>query len=374
MRSWVSSRPRRSRDDRDLLRADGVVETELTRRGLTRKLGDRVLFARVGWMAYYRGEQLEPIIGGGDWDEKHEVCNFVDIGGRLYGFARPTGGTISLQRIVPGHRDATLDRVLVIFFATHPDKRGQVIVGWYSDATVHRFEQRPSARIARRRDGLRYFFEADRANACLLPREARMHVIPREKGATGYSMISYARDERGVARDARWIRDAIAFVRSYRGDNVLDLDDPAGGEATADATVTALAAEDQGPVLDPADRRLIEAYAVARARAYFETTHHIEERGRPYDLRGTPKKGRGAPLFIEVKGTQGLGERVILTENEVRHATDHQAQTTLFLVHSIELVGRGKKRRARGGEIRVLSRWRPSLSSLTPIAYYYELP
>ncbi len=141
MRSWVSSRPRRSRDDRDLLRADGVVETELTRRGLTRKLGDRVLFARVGWMAYYRGEQLEPIIGGGDWDEKHEVCNFVDIGGRLYGFARPTGGTISLQRIVPGHRDATL--------------------------------------------------------------------------------ISYARDERGVARDARWIRDAIAFVRSYRGDNVL---------------------------------------------------------------------------------------------------------------------------------------------------------
>jgi hypothetical protein len=127
-------------------------------------------------------------------------------------------------------------------------------------------------------------------------------------------------------------------------------------------------------VLDPADRRLIEEYAVGRARKHFGTTHEIEVRGRPYDLRCTPKKGRRMPLFVEVKGTQGIGERVILTENEVRHAATHKAQTVLFLVHSIELTGHGKKRHARGGRVRLLQPWSPSPKSLTPIAYYYDLP
>jgi hypothetical protein len=324
-------------------------------------------------MAYYRGEGLERIRGGGKWDEKHEACNFAEIDGRLYGFAQPTRGTISLGRIVPGHRGDAIDHVLVIFFAAHPAGRGQVIVGWYRNATVHRFQQEPSARISERRDGLLYFFEADRANCCLLPTDKRKHVIRRGKGATGYSMISYARDERGVPRDGVWIRDALEFVRSYRGDNVIDLKDPATDEMTAGAAAAVLAAEDQGRLLDPADRRLIEKYAVDRARRHFETSHDIDERGRPYDLLCTPKKGRGVPLFVEVKGTQGLGERVILTENEVRHAMDHKVQTVLFLVYSIELVGHGKKRRARGGKIRVLPRWSPSSGSLTPIAYYCDL-
>lgn len=346
----------------------------MKQRASSRKFGDRVLFARVGWMAYYRGDQFEPIVGGGDWDEKHEICNFVEIDGRLYGFAQPTRATISLKRIVPEHRGNATDHVLVIFFAAHPDGRGQVIIGWYRDATVHRFEQRPSGRIAKRRDGLLYFFEADRANCCLLPREMRTHVIPRRKGATGYSMITYTRDERGRARSAAWIRDALAFVRSYRRDNTLDLEDPDGGKRAADSATMSLAVEDQGRMLDPADRHMIEEYAVDRARKYFGTTHDIEERGRPYDLRCTPKKGRRMPLFVEVKGTQGIGERVILTENEVRHAATHKAQTVLFLVHSIKLAGHGNERRARGGKVRLLQPWSPSMKSLTPIAYYYDLP
>src|ERR1700687_1510997 len=53
----------------------------------------RVLFARVGWMTHYSGPQTgdEKPIGGGENNKKnigHEVFNFADFGGRLYGFVR----------------------------------------------------------------------------------------------------------------------------------------------------------------------------------------------------------------------------------------------------------------------------------------------
>src|SRR5205823_6157324 len=108
----------------------------------------RVMFARVGWMTYYAGPQTgdERPIGGGENNKKnlgHEVFNFTDFAGQLYGFVRTKGGCIKLERIDSAVAVAdTLDDVLVVFVAR------QRVIGWYKGAIVHRTGKRFPTTIA----------------------------------------------------------------------------------------------------------------------------------------------------------------------------------------------------------------------------------
>ncbi len=66
----------------------------------------RVLFARVGWMTYYAGPQIgdEKPKGGGSYTKEkvgHEVFNFADFGGQMYGFVQAKNRRINLERIDP---------------------------------------------------------------------------------------------------------------------------------------------------------------------------------------------------------------------------------------------------------------------------------
>ena len=89
-------------------------------------------------MKYYAGPQSgdERPKGGGRYNKEnigHEVFNFAEFDGRLYGYA---AASINLKRIDPIAGAANkLEDVLLIFVAR------QHIVGWYRDATVY-----PSAR------------------------------------------------------------------------------------------------------------------------------------------------------------------------------------------------------------------------------------
>ena len=54
----------------------------------------KVLFARVGYMTYYKGSQSgdEKPIGGGKYNKLntgHEIYNFKDVKGDLYGYFQP---------------------------------------------------------------------------------------------------------------------------------------------------------------------------------------------------------------------------------------------------------------------------------------------
>jgi hypothetical protein len=71
---------------------------------------------------------------------------------------------------------------------------------------------------------------------------------------------------------------------------------------------------------------------------------------QPYDYEC--KKG-GKHYFVEVKGTQGPGESVILTRNEVNHWKKHQNQSIAVIVHGVELDLARKS--ASGGTARVAS-------------------
>jgi len=155
-----------------------------------------ILFCNVGWMKRYNGIDGDSIARGGAYNENaigHEVCNFSDIEGTLYGYVQPTG-QIKLERLGASRNETSIDGVTVVWTAG-PDGGGTVVVGWYEDATVYRDAQeieRPTQ--LQRKNGVRSFrIEAPADKAVLLPVEQRKLVIPRGvKGGIGQSNVWYA--------------------------------------------------------------------------------------------------------------------------------------------------------------------------------------
>jgi hypothetical protein len=114
--------------------------------------------------------------------------------------------------------------------------------------------------------------------------------------------------------------------------------------------------------------------AMKVARTYFEAKGYLLEdtsASKPYDYVGTKKGGR---IFIEVKGTTSLGERVFLTKNEVAHAIANPESSVLFVLFGLEIIEREGKLEATGGEVSVIEPWVPDDSDLVPLSFQYFLP
>lgn len=109
-------------------------------------------------MKFYQGPRPgdEKPIGGGSYNTEEiglEAYNFLNISGTLYGYFQPhmkPPYEINLGRIEQGFVDDKIDNVLVIWFATNPIKRGQVVIGWYNHATVFRAMQSPNTLLLRK--------------------------------------------------------------------------------------------------------------------------------------------------------------------------------------------------------------------------------
>lgn len=95
-----------------------------------------LLFARVGWMKWYRGPQPgdEKPIGGGSYNKReigHEAYNFLPLDGYTLGYFQPrlhTGhsSSIALECIDPASgEEKKLNGVLAVFVATDPENGGQ---------------------------------------------------------------------------------------------------------------------------------------------------------------------------------------------------------------------------------------------------------
>jgi len=131
-------------------------------------------------------------------------------------------------------------------------------------------------------------------------------------------------------------------------------------------------ASGQGQVTDPRARKAIERQAMAKARSYLTKNQYREiedtSKRKSYDFEC--RKG-GKTFYIEVKGTQGKGERVILTAREREHIKNHPAQSFLLCVSLIDV--QKPQLQARGGVTtpynasRILrgNRWRPTQWELT---------
>lgn len=336
----------------------------------------RVLFARIGWMTFYEGKVPgdSELVGGGAYNESgtgSEVLNFAPHQGRLYGFVQGIKSfPLTLKRIDPHSGDAaSVNSTLVIFVAKRPDDGGQVIVGWYRNATVNQeaaSDPRPGFRKKRA-----FNVVAKRREAVLLPTNERWQLVPSGAAAFGQSNVCYSYDSEFHRKKALWIRHAVDYVLGYTGANlVLDRSIETQNQGAEKAEATDAAGQGQGFASTPAQRRAIEEHAMARAFAHFRKrfskVENVSKQKGVLDLRcGSAGE---TSIHVEVKGTTTAGDAVILTRREVERA--RSSPSALYVLHSIKLEGE----KASGGTARVIDEWAIRRGSLTPLAFIYKLP
>lgn len=345
---------------------------------------DRLFVGRIGWMTFYRGavEGDTAPAGGGAYTklhQGHEMFNFLPRAGRLHGYIASPGRRLDLKRIDPDTppEAKSLDGVTVAFFA--PDRRpggsGQRLVGWYRNATAFRVHRplRPP-RAAGWTGGTLWYCAATAADdGVLLPTAARTIEIPRGPGAPGQANVFYAVDHHGRLKTARWLRDVVRFIEGYEGPNLVETPEAEEEDAARGAHEAGLARA-QGFQVNPHIRRAVEEHAETCARAWLTAempAGTIRQVGRPYDFiweSGTEK------IYVEVKGAQGPARQVVLTRNEVSFARQHKDQMILYVLHSIDVTGRGKNVRARGGKALIVQPWAADTERLRPLQFTYDLP
>ena len=159
-----------------------------------------LIFFNVGWMEKYNGINGDSIERGGKYNQHsigHEVCNFTDNKGSLYGYVQPVGDTIKIEKIGASIDDKKIDGVTVVWTAG-PETGGTAVIGWYENATVYRSVQKiknPNAiQKSNGVDSYRVTTSTDRA--VLLPIAQRELLIPRAvKGGIGQSNVWFADKE-----------------------------------------------------------------------------------------------------------------------------------------------------------------------------------
>jgi hypothetical protein len=335
----------------------------------------RVLFARISWMTWYKGDPNDQPLSqmafvkerqGPVW----ERFNFSPVEGRIFGYVAPSGGApYQFGRIDEDAADSDhLDGVLLVFMAARPTEfgGGQVVVGWYRNATLYPTwrEPKPGDRRFRDRKDWGYCCECAAPDAVLLPTPVRKWKIPHGRGGMGQAKVRYF--EAGHP----WMRRILDEIKEYTGASLV-----AQPEVEAEA-VTAITGElaqagGQGFAGDPRVRRLIEERAIALAKkTYSAAGYEIKVAGQPFDLHCHRRSGAPTDLWVEVKGTQGEAREVILTNGEVKFYSKRFPQTELFVVDSIRV----ENGAARGGKAVRYRRWRARPDALRPITYWYLLP
>jgi len=168
-------------------------------------------------------------------------------------------------------------------------------------------------------------------------------------------------------------QDLVAAMGGWPGDDLVVQQAVSG--AAQEATERAAARDrGQGFSSSPERNKAIEMHAMAAATVYFEDKgYSVKDTSahKPYDLVASKDEEF---LYVEVKGTTTVGEQVILTKNEVRHAQEHRDQMVLFILHDIVVKDGEDGPVASGGMRRVLWTWDVDEGDLTALSFTYKLP
>lgn len=264
----------------------------------------KIFFCNIGWMESYQGiTASDQIVGGGSYVKEegmgHEVCNFAEHRGVVYGYVQPPKaegqpgeGQINIDRI-GGQGLDSVKGVLVIWTATRPEG-GTVVVGWYKEATVHRFYQRFKQTPAlHKRNGLQgYRIEARKSDVTLLPIDQRTCTIPRKvKGGMGQSNVWFA----DAPESQSTVRKVCALV---------------AGKKTRIAVA-------RSRKTDPEHNAKVEKAAISAVRDYYEKNSYVvesvEKDNVGWDLEAVSGK---VVLRVEVKGLSGSVANAQLSPNE----------------------------------------------------------
>jgi hypothetical protein len=347
----------------------------------------RVLFARVGWMRWYKGVQEDDSrpIGGGAYNETeigHEAFNFLPVENRYLGYFQPqlqpqerqetNPSSIHLERIEHAFLGNKLEHVLVIFVARNPDEGGQYIVGWYLDATVYRYEQKSTLKARRQ---LGYFLETAAVDdfGMLLPLGRRSFRVPGGvKGGFGRANICYTLDDHGSPKEnSPWMADAAEYVTSYGHENAATSPESATDQDIAEVVEVSIESG-AGCQSNPRIRKAVEEYSMQWAEKRLRKlglkprdTHKTES----FDFLCT---SGGADLFVEVKGTQSDGTCISLTPNEVAHAKQY-SNSALFIVYDVKVEGK-RRPKVTGGKELLLMPWDIAAGKLAERSYTFTVP
>lgn len=130
----------------------------------------------------------------------------------------------------------------------------------------------------------------------------------------------------------------------------------------------------QGFGLSPEERKAVELYAMGIARDLYEKDGWKvidTSDSRPYDLHASKD---GEERYVEVKGTTGEGESIVLTRNEVDHVKENPNKSALVVVSDIRLAPAGEKWIASGGRVSTHeTRWTIDKSRLEATQYRYRI-
>jgi hypothetical protein len=128
-----------------------------------------------------------------------------------------------------------------------------------------------------------------------------------------------------------------------------------------------------GPRLTGSEIKAIESWAVMQSIAFLRTQGwaSIEDVGatESFDLYCQRNEEK---LFVEVKGTQSHGEKVVLKRNEVKLHRKEYPNNALIVVKGI-ILERGELPTATGGELIVIMPWTIEESDLDPIGFDYTV-
>ena len=258
-----------------------------------------------------------------------------------------------------------IENVLVIWVATKPKELGggQYVVGWYKNATVYRDFQKIDENINRYPlKNFYYNIKCKSDDVVLLPVNKRGLYIPRSNkivSSMGKANIFYLLDSKGCQRNnlAKEIKKAIVLTEKYAGSNIKTNEDCLQ-DIHAQYSYEA----------DPKIRKAIEHYAMAKCILYYKSKgYKCEDVSLQKSFDVLAIKGKKI-LKIEVKGTRGPGDKIIMTKNEVDLAKRNK--TFLFLV--CDIMYDYKTGKTTGGEKRIL-KWNFSPSSLIALSYSYQI-
>lgn len=275
-----------------------------------------MVLLRVGWMDHYRG--LTPgdrIIGGGSFvaenEYGHEMFNFLPFSGRVYGYVQPvvteerwSEATINLSKIERSAIGDALSGVLAVWVATVP-YRGGFVVGWYTNATVHRRMQPAPPHSNRSHSGEQfgYFVSARSQNAVLLPTDERVYRVPQSTaGGFGKSNVFFANDP---AKHGRLRAGLLRYIETRRIPRTISEESP------------------RQP--DPQLRQEVERAAIRTTVRHFRRLGYsigsVERDNVGWDLNAVNAIRQ---LRLEVKGLSGSDAVVDLTPNEYRAMLQYQ--------------------------------------------------
>lgn len=180
-----------------------------------------------------------------------------------------------------------------------------------------------------------------------------------------------------LAKRVGWARRVVADWASTRGDIVPirlmdEKEDSLGRGYVDDACGRKHPNRSAGFRQSSEERALIEKHAVDMAEAYYvEAGWKVKRKGAPFDLelrRGSSRR------TVEVKGTTSMGERILVTEGEVRHHLKAFPNNALVVVRRIALDRSTKPPKISGGVLFECQPWSISADDLEAISHKYTVP